>query len=67
MSKSPMKYMVRAWNKELKNPAWEMGNRRHRKACAREWAGASIEVDGDIQDQAEADDRLEEELRDWRD
>ncbi|QRG80911.1 hypothetical protein [Citrobacter sp. R56] len=67
MAKSPMKFMLRAWNKELKNPGWGMGNRKHRKACARDWAGASIEIDADIHDQAEADDRLAEELTDWND
>lgn len=67
MAKSPMKFMLRAWNKELKNPEWGMGSRKHRKACARDWAVASIEIDADIHDQAEADDRLAEELSDWTD
>lgn len=67
MSKSPMKLMRRAWNKELKNPEWGMGNRKHRKACARDFAGASIETDADIPNQAEADDRLAEELTYWTD
>ncbi|HIC6634063.1 TPA: hypothetical protein ACW331_000838 [Salmonella enterica subsp. enterica] len=67
MSKSPMKLMLRAWNKELKNPEWGMGNRKHRKACARYFAGASIETDADIPNQAEADDRLAEELTYWTD
>lgn len=42
MAKSPMKYMLRAWNKELKGPEWGMGNRKHRKACARSWAATII-------------------------
>jgi hypothetical protein len=67
MSKSPMKLMLRAWNKELKNQEWGMGNRKHRKACARDFAGASIETDADIPNQAEADDRLAEELTYWTD
>ncbi|MEJ3966491.1 hypothetical protein [Citrobacter braakii] len=67
MSKSPMKLMLRAWNKELKNPEWGMENRKHRKACARDFAGASIETDADIPNQAEADDRLAEELTYWND
>ncbi|WP_370607537.1 hypothetical protein [Citrobacter meridianamericanus] len=67
MAKSPMKLMLRAWNKELKNPEWGMGNRKHRKACARDFAGASIETDADIPNQAEADDRLTEELTYWND
>lgn len=67
MAKSPMKLMLRAWNKELKNPEWGMGNRKHRKACARDFAGASIENDADIPNQAEADDRLAEELTYWND
>ena len=62
-----MKYMVRAWNKELKNPEWGMGSRKHRKACARDWAGASIENDPGITDQASADDVLAEELTYWVD
>ena len=67
MTKSPMKLMLRAWNKELKNPVWGMGNRKHRKAGARDFAGASIEPDADIPNQAEADDRLAEELTYWAD
>lgn len=67
MSKSPMKLMLRAWNKELKNPEWGMGNRKHRKVCPRDFAGASIETDADIPNQAEADDRLTEELTYWTD
>ncbi|MFG0804104.1 hypothetical protein, partial [Leclercia sp. GLN_9] len=42
-------------------------NRKHRKACARDFAGASIETDADIPNQAEADDRLAEELTYWAD
>lgn len=65
MAKSPMKYMVRAWNKELKGAMWNMGNRKHRKACARSWASASIDLDTDITNQDAADDRLAEELTYW--
>ncbi|HCB1850942.1 TPA: hypothetical protein MYQ28_001163 [Citrobacter freundii] len=67
MAKSPMKLMLRAWNKELKNPEWGMGNSKHRKACARDFAGASIETDADIPNQTEADYRLAEELTYWTD
>lgn len=65
MAKSAMKLMVRAWNKELKNPEWGMGSRKHRKACARDWAGASVENDPRIADQDEADYMLTEELTYW--
>ncbi|KAB8312261.1 hypothetical protein EH228_08750 [Erwinia endophytica] len=65
MSKSAMKYMVRAWNKELKKPEWMMGNKKHRRACARDFAATSIELDSDIINQDVADDRLNEELLDW--
>lgn len=41
MSKSAMKYTVCAWNKELKKPEWGMGNRKHRKDCARNWASVT--------------------------
>ncbi|EKW1653936.1 hypothetical protein [Citrobacter sp. wls712] len=67
MAKTAMKFMVRAWNKELKKPEWGMGSRKHRKDCARDFAGASIETDADIPNQAEADDRLAEELTYWTD
>lgn len=67
MSKSAMGYMVRAWNKELKKPEWRMKNRKHRKACARDFAGASIETEDDIKDQDEADYLLVEELTYWND
>ncbi|EPJ9743114.1 hypothetical protein LQE22_004291 [Klebsiella oxytoca] len=67
MSKSAMRYMVRAWNKELKKPEWRMKNRKHRKACARDFAGASIETEDDIKDQDEADYLLVEELTYWND
>lgn len=67
MTKSPMKYMVRAWNKELKKPEWGMGSRKHRKACARDFAGASIESESTIPDQDEADYILTEELTYWND
>lgn len=66
-NKSAMKFMVRAWNKELKKPGWGMGGRKHRKACARDFAGASIEINNDISDQAAADDSLTEELTYWND
>ncbi|HHR1376799.1 TPA: hypothetical protein ACS3HB_004135 [Citrobacter freundii] len=67
MAKTAMKFMVRAWNKELKKPEWGMGSRKHRKDCARDFAGASIETDADIPNQAEADDCLAEELTYWTD
>ncbi|MEH4985906.1 hypothetical protein PO461_00520 [Enterobacter asburiae] len=67
MAKSPMKYMVRSWNKELKKPEWGMGSRKHRKACARDFAGASIESEPSIPDQDEADYILAEELTYWND
>lgn len=67
MPKSAMKYMVRAWNKELKQPYWGIGSRKHRKACARNFAGASLESIGAIGDQHEADELLAEELTYWTD
>ncbi|EKS6644617.1 hypothetical protein QCD58_003456 [Enterobacter hormaechei] len=67
MAKSSMKYMVRAWNKELKKPEWGLGARKHRKACARDFAGASIESEPSIPDQDEADYILAEELTYWND
>ncbi len=68
MNKSAMRFMVRAWKKELKKPEWQMGSRRHRNACARDLAGASVECFGDeVVDQASADDLLAEELTDWTD
>lgn len=63
--KSRMKYMLRAWNKELKKPLWGMGNRKHRKACARDFASASVETDDLITCQAVADDLVAEELTYW--
>lgn len=67
MSKSAMKYMVRAWKKELKQPYWGMGDRKRRKLCARDFAGASVESVGAIGDQQEADELLAEELTYWTD
>lgn len=71
MAKSAMKYMVRAWNKELKKPEWQetMRVRSHRKAWARLFAASNIEAievetgyygegfdaNGAIRNQAEAD------------
>lgn len=67
MSKSPMKYLVRAWDKELKT--WTgMRARKHRKSCARDWAGASAEsVTDKITCQQDADDLVAEELTYWGD
>ncbi|MBV7404343.1 hypothetical protein [Enterobacter sp. ENT03] len=65
MAKSRMKYMLRAWNKELRLPHWSMGNRKHRKACARDFAAASVEGSEPITCQADADDHLAEELTYW--
>lgn len=67
MNKSAMRFMLRAWNKELKKPYWGMGSRKHRKACARDFAGASLEGVGAIGDQQEADEILAEELTYWTD
>ncbi len=67
MNKSAMRYMVRAWKKELKKPEWDMRSRRHRNACARDFAGASIETENDIHCQQDADYQLEEELTYWTD
>lgn len=69
MSKSAMKYMVRAWNKELKRPEWGMGSRKHRKACARNWAAVTVEgvklwhEAVDCQDAA--DEAVAEEVSNW--
>ncbi|ELM5539971.1 hypothetical protein Q2534_001344 [Salmonella enterica] len=41
MAKTQMKYLVRAWKKELKKPEWNMGSRKQRKACARNFAAIS--------------------------
>lgn len=66
MNKSAMRYMVRAWKKELKKPEWGMRSRRQRNACARDFAGASLECFGDeVVDQLSADDLLAEELTYW--
>lgn len=69
MAKSAMGYMVRAWNKELKQPEWEMGNRKHRKACARNWAAATVsgveswhEV---VDSQDAADEAVAEDVSNW--
>lgn len=69
MSKSSMKYTVRAWNKELKKPEWGMGSRKHRKACARNWAAATVagveswhEV---IDCQNAADEAVAEDVSNW--
>jgi hypothetical protein len=67
MIKSPMKYFVRAWDKELKT--WPgMKARKHRKSCARDFASASAEIVADeINCQQDADDLVAEELTYWGD
>lgn len=65
MAKSMMGTMVRAWNKELKSPEWQMGNKKRRKAFARELAAASLEMDNDVLDAVEAEIRVQEEVSDW--
>ncbi|WP_313079133.1 hypothetical protein [Atlantibacter sp.] len=65
MAKSMMGLMVRAWTKELKSPEWNMGNKKQRKAFARELAAASLEIDSDALDAVEAEFRVQEEVSDW--
>lgn len=65
MAKSMMGYMVRAWKKEFKDPAWRMGNKKQRNSLARECAAASLEIDNDVLDADEADIRVQEEVSDW--
>ncbi|ECY2423261.1 hypothetical protein F6804_13075 [Salmonella enterica] len=65
MAKSMMGYMVRAWNNELKSREWNMGNKKRRKAFARELAAASLEMDNDVADAVEAEFRVQEEVSDW--
>lgn len=65
MAKTPMGLMVRAWDKELKTSPWNMRSRKHRKACARDFASISIETDNDVLDAVEAEFRVQEELADW--
>lgn len=69
MSKSPMKFMVRAWNKELKDPAWRMGSRKHRKACARNWAAVTVAATESwhevIDCQDAADEAVAEDVSNW--
>lgn len=60
-----MGLMVRAWNKELKSPEWRFGNKKKRKAFARELAAASLETDNDVLDAVEAEFRVQEEVSDW--
>lgn len=69
MGKSAMKFMVRAWNKELKNPEWQMGNKKHRKDCARNLAAITVagveswhEVVGS---QYSADEAVAEDVSNW--
>ncbi|HCR9764911.1 TPA: hypothetical protein OPR05_003617 [Citrobacter koseri] len=69
MAKSQMKYLVRAWNKELKQPEWKLSDRRRRRDCAREFAAISVaacaewSITVDCQDAA--DDAVAEEVSDW--
>lgn len=69
MTKSPMKYIVRAWNKELKKPVWRMGSRKHRKDCARNWASVTVASAGAwhevIDRQDAADEAVAEEVSNW--
>lgn len=69
MAKSAMKYLVRAWNKELKNPAWRMGSRKHRKDCARNWASTTAEAVHEwgwpIDSQDAADEAVAEDVSNW--
>ncbi|WP_142971396.1 hypothetical protein [Enterobacter hormaechei] len=65
MAKTAMGYMVRAWKLEFKDPAWNMRSRKRRAAMARDCAGASIEIDNDVQDAVEAEIRVQEEVSDW--
>lgn len=69
MPKSAMKYMVRAWNKELKKPEWMMRNRKHRKSCARDWAAitvAGVESCHEVVDsQDSADEAVAEDVSNW--
>lgn len=69
MAKSAMKYMVRAWNKELKKTEWGMGSRKHRKDCARNYAVATAEAaqewDWPIDSQDAADEAVAEDVSNW--
>ncbi|MEB2478229.1 hypothetical protein QMM96_22625 [Citrobacter freundii] len=71
MAKSALKYLVRAWNKELKLPEWKMGRRKHRKACARGWAkatsSAAVEWGEPIDCQDAADEVVREDVSNWND
>jgi len=53
--------------KRAEKPEWDMRSRRHRNACARDFAGASIETENDIHCQQDADYQLAEELTYWTD
>lgn len=71
MAKAAMKYLVRAWNKELKKPEWGMGSRKHRKDCARNWASVTLgaveswhEV---VDSQDSADEAVAEDVSNWND
>ena len=69
MAKSAMKYLVRAWNKELKKSEWCMGSRKHRKSCARDWAAitaAAAEAWHEpIDCQDAADEAVAEDVSNW--
>lgn len=71
MTKSAMKFMVRAWNKELKQPEWGMGNRKHCKACARNWAAVTVAAaeawHEPIDCQDAADEAVAEDVSNWND
>ena len=69
MAKSAMKFLVRAWDKELKNPVWCMGSRKHRKDCARNWASTTASAAEDwswpIDSQDAADEAVAEDVSNW--
>ncbi len=69
MSKSQIKYLVRAWNKELKQSEWMMGDRKKRKNHAREFAAISVAACAEwgitVDCQDAADDAVAEEVSDW--
>lgn len=65
MAKSAMKYLVRAWNKELKNPEWNMGSRKHRKDCARNWASVTLGAVESVNSQDAADEAVAEDVSNW--
>lgn len=71
MNKSAMKYLVRAWKKELKLPEWKMPGKKHRHACARSFASGTHEAvtawHEVIDSQDSADDAVAEDVMNWND